>query len=74
MGDSNSLCLRVFVAVDYGIQNILREKGKSGIIKDKLFNEEEFKKARLVMFYDSLKDEVNTLDMIDEALKTGKRV
>jgi len=26
------------------------------------------------MFYVSLKDEVNTLDMIDEALKTGKRV
>ncbi|MDD5496064.1 MAG: 5-formyltetrahydrofolate cyclo-ligase, partial [Candidatus Omnitrophica bacterium] len=40
----------------------------------KLFNEEEFKKAKLVMFYVSLKDEVDTLPMIDEALKMGKRV
>lgn len=47
---------------------------KSAIIKDKLFNEEEFKKAKVVMFYVSLKDEVDTYRMIDEALKAGKRV
>ncbi|MDP2912382.1 MAG: 5-formyltetrahydrofolate cyclo-ligase [Candidatus Omnitrophota bacterium] len=47
---------------------------KSDIIKDKLFNEEAFKKSKIVMFYVSLKDEVNTLSMIDEALKTGKKV
>ena len=52
----------------------LEKSGKSGIIKNKLFNEEEFKKAKLVMFYVSLKDEVNTLSMIDEAVKAGKRV
>src|SRR3989338_8535561 len=52
----------------------LEKSQKSDIIKRNLFNEEEFKKARLVMFYVSLKDEVNTLSMIDEALKKGKRV
>ena len=52
----------------------LEKSEKSGIIKNKLFNEEEFKKAKLVMFDVSLKDEVDTLTMIDEALETGKRV
>jgi 5-formyltetrahydrofolate cyclo-ligase len=52
----------------------LEKAAKSDIIKDKLFNEEAFKKADVVMFYVSLKDEVNTLMMIDEALKAGKRV
>ena len=52
----------------------LEKTRKSAIIKDRLFNEEEFKRARVVMFYVSLKDEVDTLTMIDEALKMGKRV
>ena len=52
----------------------LEKSRKSDIIKAKLFNEEEFKKAKVVMFYVSLKDEVNTFSMIDEAIKTGKRV
>ena len=52
----------------------LEKSRKSAIIMDRLFNEEEFKKAKLVMFYVSLKDEVNTLTMIDEAVKMGKRV
>lgn len=52
----------------------LEKSRKSGIIKNKLFNEEAFKKARVVMFYVSLKDEVDTYPMIDEALKTGKRI
>ncbi len=52
----------------------LEKSRKSGIIQHKLFNEEEFKKAKVVMFYVSLKDEVNTIFMIDEALKMGKRV
>lgn len=46
---------------------------KSGIIKDKLFSEEVFKKAKTVMFYVSLKDEVSTISMIDEAIRAGKR-
>jgi len=52
----------------------LEKSRKSGIIKNKLFIEEEFKKAKVVMFYVSLKDEVDTYFMIDEALKAGKRV
>ena len=52
----------------------LEKSRKSDIIKHKLFNEEEFKKAKVVMFYVSLKDEVSTLSIIDEAIKTGKRV
>jgi 5-formyltetrahydrofolate cyclo-ligase len=52
----------------------LEKTAKGDIIKARLFNEEDFKKAKLVMFYVSLKDEVNTLSMIDEAVKMGKRV
>ncbi len=52
----------------------LEKSRKSGIIKDKLFNEKAFKEANVVMFYVSLKDEVNTLSMIDEAITIGKRV
>ena len=52
----------------------LEKSEKSDIIKGKLFKEEMFKKAKVVMFYVSLKDEVDTLPMIDETLKTGKRV
>ena len=52
----------------------LEKSEKSDIIKHKLFDEEMFKKAKVVMFYVSLKDEVDTLPMIDEALKMGKRV
>ena len=52
----------------------LEKSRKSDIIKTRLFNEEEFKKAKVVMFYVSLKDEVDTTSMIDEAVKAGKRV
>ena len=52
----------------------LEKSKKSAIIGQKLFNEEVFQKARVVMFYVSLKDEVDTIPMIDEALETGKRV
>ncbi len=52
----------------------LEKSSKSAIIMKQLFNEEAFKKANVVMFYVSLKDEVNTLTMIDETIKTGKRV
>ena len=52
----------------------LEKTKKSGIIKDRLFNEEAFKEAKVVMFYVSLKDEVNTMSMIDEAIRIGKRV
>jgi 5-formyltetrahydrofolate cyclo-ligase len=52
----------------------LEKTKKSGIIKDRLFNEEAFREAKVVMFYVSLKDEVNTMSMIDEAIRIGKRV
>jgi 5-formyltetrahydrofolate cyclo-ligase len=52
----------------------LEKARKSAIIKGRLFNKEEFKKAKVVMFYVSLQDEVDTLIMIDEALKAGKRI
>jgi len=52
----------------------LEKLSKSDIIKAKLFNEEVFQKAEVVMFYVSLKDEVSTLTMIDETIKTGKKV
>lgn len=55
-------------------QTELEKSEKSAIIKTGLFNEEEFKKAKVVMFYVSLKDEVDTCLMIDEALIAGKRV
>ena len=52
----------------------LEKTKKSAIIKGKLFNEEAFKKSQVVMFYVSLKEEVDTIAMIDEALEMGKKV
>ena len=52
----------------------LEKTKKSGIIRGKLFNERAFKEAEVVMFYVSLRDEVSTLSMIDEAIEIGKRV
>ena len=58
------------------LKNQDRKEGlrKSGIIKKKLFSLPEFKKAGLVMFYASKPEEVDTSDMIREALEMGKRV
>jgi 5-formyltetrahydrofolate cyclo-ligase len=47
---------------------------KSLLIKNRLFSLDEFKKANLVMFYVSTEFEVDTKDMIDDALKMGKQV
>ena len=47
---------------------------KSKVIKEKLFSLPEFKKAKFVMLYASKDEEVNTKEMIDEALGAGKRV
>ncbi|NQU73550.1 MAG: 5-formyltetrahydrofolate cyclo-ligase [Candidatus Omnitrophica bacterium] len=46
----------------------------SAAIKRRLFDLEEFKKARCVVFYVSMETEVNTYDMIDESIQMGKRV
>jgi len=45
---------------------------KSRIIKYKLFNSVEFRKAKVIMFYISLDREVDTAEMIREARKKGK--
>ncbi|MFA5410748.1 MAG: 5-formyltetrahydrofolate cyclo-ligase [Candidatus Omnitrophota bacterium] len=47
-------------------------KRKSRIIKEKLFRSLSFKKAKRVMFYISFGGEVDTREMIEEALKLGK--
>jgi 5-formyltetrahydrofolate cyclo-ligase len=52
----------------------LEKTKKSDIIKDRLFKERAFKEAKVVMFYVSLKDEVATFSMIDEAIMIGKKV
>jgi len=47
---------------------------KSKVIKDKLFRNPVFKKAKIVMFYISMSGEVDTRGMIKEAQKSGKIV
>lgn len=47
---------------------------KSSEIKRKLFSLKEFLKARTVLFYLSLDGEVDTVRMIKDCLKQGKRV
>lgn len=49
-------------------------KRKSRKIKEKLFKIVDFKRAKRVMFYIALDGEVNTEDMIKEAIKLGKVV
>lgn len=55
--------------------NIQKEEDrqqKSKLIKNKLFKSLIFQKAKTVMFYISLKGEVDTKDMIKEAYELGK--
>jgi 5-formyltetrahydrofolate cyclo-ligase len=47
-------------------------KQKSQIIKERLFRQSVFKKAKRVMFYIALRDEVKTQDMIKAAENIGK--
>ena len=49
-------------------------KRKSRVIKERLFKTRVFKKAKTVMFYSAFGGEVNTDEMIKEALKLGKRI
>ncbi len=66
--------IRIHIKEKIRSYSALEKSKKSAIIQDRLFNEEEFNKAQVVMFYVSLRDEVDTLSMIDEAVKMGKRV
>ena len=47
---------------------------KSWLIQKKLFNLLEFQKAKTIMFYVSIRNEVSTERMIKSALKLGKKV
>ena len=47
---------------------------KSEAIMEKLFELKEFKEAKVILFYASEKDEVQTHRMMQGALDTGKRV
>jgi len=47
---------------------------KSGIIAEKLFSSDDFQKARFVMFYVAMGEEVETRRMIEKALQEGKKV
>jgi 5-formyltetrahydrofolate cyclo-ligase len=56
-----------------GLKEVDRAK-KSLSIKEKLFATSEFKKAKIILFYASLKNEVNTDEMIKEAQAQGKTI
>lgn len=59
------------------LRNILLVKDKekkSKRIAQRVFSLQEFKKARVIMFYFSFDGEVGTEEMIDTALNMGKRV
>lgn len=49
-------------------------KEKSGKIKERLFQLEEFQNAETIMFYVALKGEVETRGMVEEAIASGKKV
>lgn len=48
--------------------------GKDSRIKDRLFSLSEFMSAQTVFFYASFRSEVETISMIKESLKMGKRI
>lgn len=56
------------------IINITDREVKNNLIKKRLFNMPEFKKARIVFFYASFGTEVETLTSIEASLRSGKRV
>ena len=47
---------------------------KDALIKERLFSLPEFIAAKTVFFYASLRSEVDTLSMIKESLKMGKKI
>ncbi|MEW6001993.1 MAG: 5-formyltetrahydrofolate cyclo-ligase [Nitrospirota bacterium] len=49
-------------------------KKKDELIKNKLFEMTEFKRANTIFFYASVRTEVDTMGMMEESLKMGKRV
>lgn len=55
-------------------QDIMERNRRSQEIKRGLFKDKSFQTAKSIMFYVSKDYEVNTRDMIEEALRLGKRV
>ena len=49
-------------------------RGKSLLIKEKLFGLREFKDAKIIMFYVSFRNEVRTEEMIEGAMASGKKI
>jgi 5-formyltetrahydrofolate cyclo-ligase len=47
---------------------------KDSAIEDKMFSLHEFKKAKIILFYVSIRGEVRTDKMISESLEKGKRI
>jgi len=50
------------------------KKRKDNLIKHNIFNFTGFKEAKTVLFYASFGTEVDTISIIDESLKMGKKV
>lgn len=55
-------------------RNIKDREKQDNIIFNKIINLEEYKKSDLILTYVSLKDEVDTVELIKHSLKIGKRV
>jgi len=66
--------IRNAILMKLKIQKEENRNKKSRQIKNKLFRNRVFKKAKTVMFYISFGGEVNTVDMIKAARKLGKIV
>jgi 5-formyltetrahydrofolate cyclo-ligase len=66
--------IRSKILAELKIQKEVTRDRKSRIIKQKLFREKYFQKAKTVMFYISFGKEVKTEEMIKEAKKLGKIV
>ena len=52
----------------------IEREEKSRVIKEKLFNQSEFKRAKTIMFYVAFRKEVETEQMIKESLAAKKEV
>lgn len=55
-------------------QSVSERRSKSNIILDQLSRLSEFKKSRVIMFYVSMLEEVDTLPLLNQALREGRVV
>lgn len=66
--------VRDLVLEKRGFIPLSERRRKDVSIRNRLFNTQEFKVAKKVLFYASFRTEVDTIGMIEEALKMNKRV